>query len=152
VVAGSVAENFLRNRAKDRIEIVSIPEHCTGFRATSFGQVDAWWKVWVQPFTISVRRGLPICESSEIPVLLCVEYRCEPKYPLLFSAVQKLLPTFPGEIENIQKRWIFLEMRAAFLLRLKFACYCRPVFRALLVSLTGITYALKRRLKEKLPL
>ncbi|MCE5264292.1 MAG: transporter substrate-binding domain-containing protein [Deltaproteobacteria bacterium] len=152
VVGGSAAEDYMRSRAKDRIEIIPMPSVVQGLRATSFGQVDA------------VVEGLGIASHfiaqegiSNLRVIGNTDYAYElsigvsRKYPLLFSSVQKALADIPpAELESIRNRWVSPEIRGGISPETKRLIALAAVFTALLLlGMAIISFLLKRRLNEK---
>ncbi len=152
VVAGSLAERYLRSRANDRIEIVPFPNIIQAVQATSFGQVDAWVD-GLGPVSYYIHKegiaNLQVVGNTDSIYALSIGV--SQKYPLLFSAVQKALADVSSmEMDNVHKRWISLEMHSGLSPEAKRLLFLIVVFTALLLlGLAVITIFLKRRLNEQ---
>jgi two-component system, cell cycle sensor histidine kinase and response regulator CckA len=152
VVAGSAAEKYVRSRVDDRTEIAAFPNMTQAIHATSFGKVDAWVD-GVGPASYYIRKegitNLQVVGNTDFSYALSIGV--SRKYPLLFSAVQKALADIaPTELEDVQKRWISLEMRSGMSPETKRILVLTAIFTALLLlGLAIISYLLKRSLNEK---
>ncbi|MFH2066565.1 MAG: transporter substrate-binding domain-containing protein [Pseudomonadota bacterium] len=153
VVSGYASEKYLHDRAQDRFRVVPLLDVPEGLRAVSFGQVDAYVEnLAVAAYYIN-KEGI-----SNLRVVGRTDYEfafsigVSRQYPLLYSAIQKALDTIPdSELETIRNRWISLQVHRGLNPETISLIKLIAVFTVmLLLGLTGISYILKRMLKEKI--
>ncbi|MDA8133239.1 MAG: transporter substrate-binding domain-containing protein [Desulfobacteraceae bacterium] len=153
IVAGIAVEEYLRRRPGGRIQLIPMPHATQGLRAASLGQVDAFVENLGSAAYYIEREAI-----DNLQVIGTTEYIYElsigvsRQYPLLFSAVQKALSDIPlVELENIRKQWISLQIHTGMSAEAKRLTALIAMFTALLLIALGlISYALKRRLNEKM--
>ena len=153
IVSGYASEDYLREHAQGRFEVVPMPDVKQGLRAASFGQVD----VYVENLAVAAyyieQEGIPnlsVVGSTDLKFDFSIGV-CR-KYPLLFSAIQKALDAIPdNELTAVRQRWISLRARSGMSLETKRLIILISVFTVLLLlSSVGISLFLKRKLKERL--
>ncbi len=152
VVSGYATERQLKEISRGRFEVVTVQSVPQGLRDTSFGEVDAFVENLAVAAYYIEKEGLP-----NLRVAGSTEYKfswslgVSRNYPLLFTAMRKALAGIPEEdLEAARKHWISLEPHSGLdpetVQRIKLAGL---FVLALVLSLAGISYLLKRRLNEK---
>jgi len=153
IVAGIAVEEYLRRRPGGRIQLIPMPHATQGLHAASLGQVDAFVEnlgsaaYYIEKESID---NLQVIGTTEYVYELSIGVNRQ--YPMLFSAVQKALAGVPpAEFETIRKQWISLQVHTGMSAEAKRWAALVAVFTALLLmGLVLISYALKRRLNEKM--
>ncbi len=152
VVSGYATEQYVRDRSLDRFEVVSVQNVSEGLRSVAFGQLDALVEnLAVAAYTIT-QEGLPnlrVAGRTDYAFAWCVGI--SRKYPLLYSSIQKALNGIPEtELEAVRKHWIALEDRFGVDPETLQVLKITSLFvLSLLLSLSCITFFLKRQLNEK---
>lgn len=153
MVAGTAVEEYLRRRPGGGIQVIPMPHAVQGLQAASLGRVDAFVEnlgsaaYYIEKESID---NLQVIGTTEYVYELSIGVNRQ--YPLLFSAVQKALAGVPpAEFQNIRKHWISLQVHTGMSAETKRWAALIAVFTALLLmGLVLISYALKRRLNEKM--
>jgi PAS domain S-box-containing protein len=152
VVSGYATEQYLRDRSLDRFEVVSVQNVSGGLRSVAFGQLDAFVEnLAVAAYTIT-QEGLPnLRVAGRTDYAFAWRIGISRKYPLLYSSIQKAMNGIPEtELEVVRKHWIALEDHIGMDPETLQALKIITLFvLLLLLSLSCITFFLKRRLNEK---
>jgi PAS domain S-box-containing protein len=150
-VSGYATEQYVRDRNLDRFEVVSVQNVSQGLRNVAFGQLDALVEnLAVAAYTIT-QEGIPnLRVAGKTDYAFAWRVGVSRHYPLLYSAIQKAMNEIPeNELESIRKHWIALEGNHGIdpktLNMLKLAA---TFVVALILSLSLITFFLKRKLNE----
>jgi PAS domain S-box-containing protein len=152
VVSGYATERQLKETAKGSFNIVTVQGVTQGLRAVSFGEVDAFVENLAVAAYYIEKEGLPnLRVAGSTKYKFSWSLGVSRNYPLLFTAMQKALAEIPEkELEAARKQWISLEPHSGLdpetVQRIKIAGL---FVLALVLSLAGISYLLKRRLNEK---
>jgi len=152
VVSGYATERRLKEMAQDRFKIVTVQGVPQGLRAVSFGEVDAFVENLAVAAYYIEREGLPnLRVAGSTKYKFSWSIGVSRNYPLLFTAIRKALAEIPdSELEAVRKRWISLEPHSGLDPETMQALKLAALFVvALVISLGGISYFLKRRLAEK---
>lgn len=151
-VSGYATETYLRDKARDRFEVVPVPTVTDGVRVVSLGQVDAFvGNLAVAAYHIE-KEGIPnLRVAGNTDYVFEWSIGVSRKYPLLCSSFDKAFNTIPkSEMETICRRWISLNVGSWLDPEMLRFLQVAGVFSVLLLTgLTGITFFLKRRLNEK---
>lgn len=152
VVSGYATEQYVRDRSLDRFEVVPVQNVSEGLRRVSFGQLDALVEnLAVAAYTIT-QEGLPnLRVAGRTDYAFAWSIGVSRKYPLLYSAIQKALYWIPEtELAAARNRWIALEGHLGIDPETLHILKISALFvLSLLLSLSCITFFLKRRLNEK---
>jgi len=152
VVSGYASERYVRGLALDRFEVVPVKNVQEGLHDVSFGRVDAFVEnLATASYQLDKDALTNLRVGGTTDYVFPISISVSHKYPLLHSALQKALAEIPQEdIEASRKRWISLSGEGLL------SPYAIQVLKvvglfsaALLLSLAGISYLLKRRLNEK---
>jgi len=152
VVSGYATERQLKELAKGRFEVVTVQSVPQGLRDTSFGEVDAFVENLAVAAYYIEKEGLPnLRVAGSTKYKFSWSLGVSRNYPLLFTAIQKALAEIPEkELEAARKHWISLEPHSGLDPETMQGLRLAALFVvALVISLGGINYFLKRRLSEK---
>ncbi len=152
VVSGYATEPYLRDRSLDRFQVVSVENVAEGLHQVAFGQLDAFVENLAVAAHHITQEGIPnLRVAGKTDYAFAWSIGVSRKYPLLYSSVQKALNGIPEtEIGAVRNRWIALEGQVGMDPETVQMLQISGLFvAALLLSLSGITFFLKRRLKEK---
>ena len=154
VVSGYATETYVRHHAQEsRFTVMPVRIVPDGLRDVSFGQADALVENLAVAAYYIEREGLPnLRVAGSTDYAFAWSIGVSRQYPLLYSAIQKALTAIPAdELDTIHKRWIALEAPSGLDPDTVRLLELAALFTGLLlVGLTGITYALKRRLNQKI--
>jgi len=152
VVSGFATENYVRERVSDQTEILTVSDVPEGLRAVSFGRVDALIENLAVAAYFIDQEGIPnLRVAGATDYAFAWSIGISRHYPLLYSAIQKTLDTFSeSELAAIRKQWVSLDVPPRLSPEARLLLKASAGFALLLlISLTVITYILKRRLNEK---
>ncbi|WP_448871039.1 PAS domain S-box protein [Desulfobulbus propionicus] len=152
VVKGFVTEQYLRDLAQGRFEVITVRNVADGMRQVSFGQVDAFIENIAVAAHYITSQSLPnLRVAGEVGLSYPLSIGVSRHYPLLFSAIEKALAAIPEEeLQTFRSRWIRLEPTDVLSPELRHLLILSVLFSLLLLlGLTGVTLLLKRRLNEK---
>lgn len=153
VVSGYMTESYVRRNSAGQFDVIAVGSVADGLRDVSFGVVDAFVDNLATASFYIERDALTNLRvagdlDAVFPMSICVSR----KYPLLLSALEKALARVPPEaVEASRKRWIPIADRGALSREAVRMLGLGGLFVGLLlVGLVGVSFFLKRSLKEKM--
>ncbi len=152
VVAGHPAEPYLRRRAQERFEIVSVTTVVEGLRRVASGQVDAFAEGFAVASYYIEKEGIPdLRVAGNTGFETAWSIGVSRKYPLLCSSVQKALTAVPGgQVAEARSRWIPLDLSPWLDPRTRRNLQrVNLLVAVVLMALAAVAYVLKRRLNDK---
>jgi PAS domain S-box-containing protein len=152
VVAGNATEEYLREKAGGKVQVVSMPHVRDALQAVSFGLVDVLVEsTGVSAYYMDKEGIVNLRIVGGTDYVYAMSIGVSRRYPLLASAVQKAFEAIPEtEREQLRRRWMVLKEAEGLSPRARRLLIVATVFTVILLSgLLLISYVLRRRLKEK---
>ncbi len=148
----AITENCLSSISYGQLELVPMTNVTDALKYTSLGVVDAYVENSAIAAHYIEKEGIPNFKFID-STGYSHEFRIDasPQYPILFSAIQKAIDnTSLAELERVHNQWFSPEVSGVIYHKNKRLLFSASILILVaLLALTGISYALGRRLEKK---